>query len=231
MGYLDNTTITVDAILTKQGRKKLALNQPLNISYFTLVDTGVDYTTWNEDHPSGSTYYGEAIESLPNVEALPNSSFFMMRNNLVTYPKGQDRIPQIKEVADIDFETSTDPVTRVIEMTSGYGVQQGYAVLVADTSIITLNGQTGAVTGNNPIDGNLISYLNTVDITNAGMINIVPGEAGITQLTVAPQSNSDAKKTVDVFIISLDNGSYTSFKCTVDVNDIDGGAGGTMGNY
>ena len=36
MGYLDNSTVTVDAILTKQGRKLLAQDQPLNISYFTL---------------------------------------------------------------------------------------------------------------------------------------------------------------------------------------------------
>ena len=39
MGYLDNSTIVVDAVLTKQGRKLLALGQGLNISYFTLSDT------------------------------------------------------------------------------------------------------------------------------------------------------------------------------------------------
>ena len=43
----------------------------------------------------------------------------MMRNNLVSYPKGQDRIPQIKEIQDIDFGESTDSVTRTVEMTSG----------------------------------------------------------------------------------------------------------------
>ena len=80
MGYLDNSTIVVDAVLTKQGRKLLALGQGLNISYFTLTDTGVDYSLWNPDHPSGSAYYGEAIENLPNLEALPNSAYFM-RNN------------------------------------------------------------------------------------------------------------------------------------------------------
>ena len=86
MGYLDNSTIVVDAILTKQGRKLISQGSPLNISYFTLTDTGVDYTLWNPDHPSGSAYYGEAIENLPQLEALPNAAYFM-RNKLMTLNK------------------------------------------------------------------------------------------------------------------------------------------------
>ena len=43
MGYLDGSSITVDAILTKQGRKMLAQGQGLNITKFALGDTGVDY--------------------------------------------------------------------------------------------------------------------------------------------------------------------------------------------
>ena len=83
MGYLDNSTIVVDAVLTKQGRKLLALGQGLNISYFTLTDTGVDYSLWNPDHPSGSAYYGEAIEKLPQVEASVHSQY-ALRNKLIT---------------------------------------------------------------------------------------------------------------------------------------------------
>ena len=36
MGYLDNSTVVVDAILTKEGRKLLATGNALNIRYFTL---------------------------------------------------------------------------------------------------------------------------------------------------------------------------------------------------
>ena len=94
MGYLDNSTIVVDAVLTKQGRKLLALGQGLNISYFTLTDTGVDYSLWNPDHPSGSAYYGEAIENLPNLEALPNSAYFM-RNNLLSLSRDVKAMPYV----------------------------------------------------------------------------------------------------------------------------------------
>ena len=94
MGYLDGSTITVDAILTKKGRQILSGGGSLNISSFTLSDTGVDYTLWNVDHPSGSAYYGEAIENMPNLEALPNSAYFM-RNNLLSWDRGIVAMPYV----------------------------------------------------------------------------------------------------------------------------------------
>jgi len=38
MAYLNNTEITVDAILTKKGREKLAAGDGLNITKFALGD-------------------------------------------------------------------------------------------------------------------------------------------------------------------------------------------------
>ena len=80
MGYLDNSSITVDAVLTKKGRELLksggsAQNGSLRITSFTLSDTGVDYTLWNPSHPSGSAFYGEAIENLPQLEASVHSEY------------------------------------------------------------------------------------------------------------------------------------------------------------
>ena len=68
MGFLDNSSIVVDAVLTKQGRELLKDGKSLEISSFTLSDTGVDYSLWNPDHPDGSAFYGEAIENLPILE-------------------------------------------------------------------------------------------------------------------------------------------------------------------
>ena len=36
MGYLDNSTIVVDAVLTKEGRRRLANGQGLDIRFFSL---------------------------------------------------------------------------------------------------------------------------------------------------------------------------------------------------
>ena len=77
MGILDNDTVVVDAILTKIGRQKLANGQPLNITKFAFGDTGVDYTLYNPNHPSGSDSYGKAITSLPMLEAVPDDNVFL----------------------------------------------------------------------------------------------------------------------------------------------------------
>ena len=41
MGYLENSSITVDAVLTKKGREILKDGGNLNIYSFTLSDTGI----------------------------------------------------------------------------------------------------------------------------------------------------------------------------------------------
>lgn len=68
MGLLDNSSLTVDAVLTKKGREKLSQNQ-FNVKKFAIGDDEVDYTLWNTAHPSGSAYYGKVIENMPVNEA------------------------------------------------------------------------------------------------------------------------------------------------------------------
>ena len=95
MGYLDNTSITVDAVLTKKGRE--ILSNPggrLEINSFTLSDTGVDYTLWNPDHPSGSAFYGEAIENLPQLEASVHAEY-NLRNRLISLNQNTVAVPAL----------------------------------------------------------------------------------------------------------------------------------------
>ena len=54
MGYLDNSTVTVDAILTNKGREILASGGKLNITKFALSDDEVDYDLWNPAHTLGT---------------------------------------------------------------------------------------------------------------------------------------------------------------------------------
>ena len=75
MGYLNNQIVTVDAILTKKGRELLARgNGSFNITQFALGDDEIDYTMYNPNHPSGSAYYGEAIENMTLLEAFPDET-------------------------------------------------------------------------------------------------------------------------------------------------------------
>jgi len=95
MGYLDNSSITVDAILTKRGRELLARNDgSFNITQFALGDDEIDYTLFNENHPNGSQYSGEAIENMPLIEAIPDETN-IMKSRLVTLSRGTSVIPFI----------------------------------------------------------------------------------------------------------------------------------------
>ena len=93
MGYLNNSVVTVDAILTKKGRELLAQNDgAFRITQFALADDEIDYTLYNPTHPSGSAYYGEALENMPLLEAFPNETQ-IMKYKLVTLPRGTSKMP------------------------------------------------------------------------------------------------------------------------------------------
>jgi len=93
MAYLNNTTVTVDAILTTKGRELLAKSDgSFRITQFSLSDDEIDYTLYNPNHPSGSAYYGEAIENLPLLEAFPQETQ-IMKYKLTTLPRGTSKLP------------------------------------------------------------------------------------------------------------------------------------------
>ena len=75
MGYLNNVSVTVDDILTKKGRELLARNDgSFAITQFSLADDEIDYTLYNPNHPSGSAFYGEALENMPAIENCTSAS-------------------------------------------------------------------------------------------------------------------------------------------------------------
>tara|TARA_R110002153_G_scaffold2667_3_gene12852 strand:+ start:2839 stop:3507 length:669 start_codon:yes stop_codon:yes gene_type:complete len=95
MGYLDNSSITVDAILTKRGRELLSRNDgSFRITQFALGDDEIDYTLFNENHPNGTQYASEAIENMPLIEAIPDGSN-MMKSQLITLSRGKSLLPFI----------------------------------------------------------------------------------------------------------------------------------------
>jgi hypothetical protein len=149
MGYLNNTSITVDAILTKKGRQKLASGQSLNITKFALGDDEIDYTLYEPAHPKGSAYYDSAIKAIPILEASPDETQ-VLRYKLVTLPKGTTQIPIVSlgipsiGVYQDEGLVSLSPTTSPAGNTSA-----GYTVVLADQRAGTLSvsqGATGAGT-------------------------------------------------------------------------------------
>jgi hypothetical protein len=212
MGYLDNSTIVVDAILTKQGRKLLASGQGLNIKYFTLSDTGIDYTLWNPDHPSGSAYYGEAIENLPNLEALPNAAYFM-RNNLITLGRDVKALPfvtlngnGIGSTYNKDFESANETlyVTPSLENASE---TVGWQLVVPDTSLIQVTGWSSA-----DISGNAQQYLNEQEISNAKVFE----QTGATPQVTINRANTVTSRSLTITFISKSTGAYKHMNISMD---------------
>lgn len=91
MGFLDKSTVTVDAILTKKGRERLASGN-FNIVSFAVADDDIDYTLYDINHAKGTNFYGQAIENMPLTEAVPDGGK-MMRFKLMTLPKNIQKIP------------------------------------------------------------------------------------------------------------------------------------------
>jgi hypothetical protein len=144
MGYLDNTSITVDAILTKKGRQKLASGQSLNISKFALGDDEIDYTLYEPAHPKGSAYYDSAIISIPILEASPDETQ-VLKYKLVTLPKGTTQIPIVSlGIASIGvFQNEGQVAMSPTTSPAGNGAA-GYTVVLADQRAGTLAVTQGA---------------------------------------------------------------------------------------
>ena len=50
MGFLNNTTVAVDHILTKKGHRVIGKNKAFNITKFALADDEVDYNLFDVTH-------------------------------------------------------------------------------------------------------------------------------------------------------------------------------------
>ena len=131
MAYLDNSEITVDAILTKKGREKLASGQGLNITKFALGDDEIDYTLYEPAHPKGSAYYDAAIRAIPVTEASPDETQ-VLKYKLVTLPKGTTKIPKVEfGVPSISVNQRSGQVSLTPTTSPSGNGQSGYTIVLA----------------------------------------------------------------------------------------------------
>ena len=137
MGYLNNSVVTVDAILTKKGRELLARGDgSFKISQFALSDDEIDYTLYNPNHPSGSAFYGEAIENMPLLEAFVDENQ-LLRYKLTTLPKETAKLP-ILELPNSSLNFTGPGVTQTITPNTRNGVDSAYTFILQDASIANI---------------------------------------------------------------------------------------------
>lgn len=152
MGYLDNSSITVEAILTKKGREVLSKGGTLNITKFALADDEVDYTLWQPDHPLGTNYYGAIIEGMPVLEAHPDETQ-VMRYKLVTLPdKNTSKMPIVTlpyssiQLGRDGSQADIVPATRYYEDDTF-----GYTAILANSNYAYLETKTPTAQSITPI--------------------------------------------------------------------------------
>jgi hypothetical protein len=140
MGYLNNTVVTVDAILTTKGRQLLAQNDgSFRITQFALADDEIDYTLYNPNNPSGSAYYGQAIINMPLLEAFPNETQ-TMKYKLTTLPRGTAKLPILSVPSSIILKQGASQIItpQTLNYTGGnLSEQSGYTFTISDVRLVS----------------------------------------------------------------------------------------------
>jgi hypothetical protein len=149
MGYLDNSSITVDAILTKKGRELLAKGRDFFvISQFALADDEVDYELWNAAHPLGSDFYGIIIENMPIVEAVTDESY-ALKYKLLTLPKNTIRIPQIvPNPTSVTLEEGGNQQVITLTTKNGGNETLGYTITLINSDAASIVGDGNGIANN-----------------------------------------------------------------------------------
>ena len=215
MGYLNNSVVTVDAILTKKGRELLARGDgSFRISQFALADDEIDYTLYNTSHPSGSAYYGEAIENMPLLEAFPDETQ-VMKYKLTTLPRGTAKLPILEAgYASITLKQGASltitPQTLNFLGTSQAFESSGYTATIADVRL--LSNFTGV--GINSAEAERLNETTTLD-TNVSK-TVIGTSINLTGTTINTlYGSSSSTLTSTITLIGRDSGARITIPITV----------------
>jgi hypothetical protein len=214
MGYLNNSVVTVDAILTDKGRQLLAQNDgTFRITQFALSDDEIDYTLYNPTNPSGSAYYGQAIENMPLLEAFPLVTQ-EMKYVLTTLPRGTSQMP----VLDLGYAAITlkqGASLAITPQTLNYlggnttFESSGYTATISDVRVLsTYNG-----VGINTPDAAALNSSETIG-TNVSK-TVIGTTINLTATTVNTLFGSNSFLQATLTVVGRDSGARTTIPVTI----------------
>ena len=215
MGYLNNTVITVDAILTKKGREALARNDgSFRITQFALSDDEIDYTLYNPNHPSGSAFYGEAIEGMPLLEAFPDDQQ-IMKYKLATLPRGTAKLPilnlgydaiTLKQGASLSITPQT---LNYLDNVSTFETS-GYVATIADVRLMSSFEGLGVNT-QAAIDQNSTSTIGT-NVSKT----VIGTQISLRATTVNTLFGTNSQLRTTLTVVGLDSGARITIPVTIN---------------
>ena len=219
MGYLNNQVVTVDAILTNKGRELLAKNDgSFRITQFALADDEIDYTLYNPTHPSGSSFYGEAIQNMPLLEAFPIETQ-IMKYKLATLPRGTAKLP----VLDLGYSAITlvqGASLAITPQTLNYlGNTQtfetsGYSATISDIRLFsTFTGigiNTEAATAANA------AVTSTTTLGTNVSTTVIGSQINLRATTVNTLFGTNTQLSATLTIVGLDSGARLTIPVTIN---------------
>jgi hypothetical protein len=217
MAYLSNEFVTIDAVLTRKGRELLARNDgSFRITQFALADDEIDYTLYNPNHPSGSAFYGEAIERLPLLEAFVDDTQDL-KYQLVTLPRGTAKLPVLNIGGRASFSIQQGATVTLQPTTLNYlGTTEtveplGYLITISNQNLV------GSFTGTG-IDTTALPSTTAVPTTSGAPLSIT--QIG-TAFTITATSLNDIfptgvnQVTTTINILGRNSGARISIPYTV----------------
>jgi hypothetical protein len=133
MGFLDSSSITVDAILTTKGRQILSRGGNFDVTKFALSDEEIDYTMYDSTHPEGTNSFGVMIDNTSVLEATPN------RTNLTSFLVNSSQIGSNIFLSQTDWTNlHWDTIFNIIPITTGTAEEEAedYTFTIQNTSIV-----------------------------------------------------------------------------------------------
>lgn len=214
MGYLDNSIVTVDAILTKKGRELLARGDgSFKITQFAVSDDEIDYTLYNPTHPLGSQYYGEAIENMPLLEAFPDETQ-SLKYKITTLPRGTAKLP-ILDIGYSAIRLKQGASLAITPQTLNYlGSSQtfeagGYVATIADARVLSIFNGVG-------INTEEAERLNSTTTLGTNVSKTVVGTSiNLSATTVNTLFGSNTSLQTTITVIGRDSGARITVPVTI----------------
>jgi hypothetical protein len=217
MGYLNNQAVTIDAILTTKGRELLAKNDgSFRITQFALADDEIDYTLYNPAHPSGSSFYGEAIQNMPLLEAFPLETQ-IMKYKLATLPRGTAKLP----VLNLGYSAVTlvqgaslaiTPQTlNYLGNTQGFETS-GYAATISDVRLMSTFTGIG-------INTPAAVASNSTSTTTLGVNvsqTVIGSQINLRATTVNTLFGTNTQLSATLTVVGLDSGARLTIPITIN---------------
>ena len=207
--FLDNTTITVDAILTQKGRELLAQNGNLNITSFALADDEIDYTLYQPNHPNGSAFYDIAIRNTPVFEPVSDETQ-VMKYKLVSLNQGVTSIPVISIAQDKISVSSnyTGNITISPSTNPAYNLTLGYTAILGNKNVgVLIVDQSNSI---NSVSSTIPAFAGDINTTSA---QVVVGQS----FRFLPNSSLGQTTSTTLTIIGNESGGSLSIEVTVTV--------------